>query len=105
MYLVGENHACGCLTLQLCTSCWCAAVFLLEAAAFCAAAMVCVAAAAACLAAFWANGKTEDGKLQKHDASHWNLEFAVHDFLKRPSPPLGVEVRIVRTSSLGFLTN
>lgn len=41
----------SCVTLQLCTSCWCDTVFLLEAAAFCAAAMVCVAAAAACLAA------------------------------------------------------
>lgn len=39
------------VTLQLCTRCWCATVFLLEAAAFWAAAMVCVAAAAACLAA------------------------------------------------------
>lgn len=39
------------ITLQLCTRCWCATVFLLDAAAFCAAAMVCVAAAAACLAA------------------------------------------------------
>lgn len=38
-------------TLQLCTSCWCDTVFLLEAAAFWAAAMVWVAAAAACLAA------------------------------------------------------
>lgn len=40
-------------TLQLCTSCWWAAVFLLEAAAFWDAAMAWVAAAAACLAAFW----------------------------------------------------
>lgn len=40
-------------TLQLCTSCWWEAVFLLEAAAFWAAAMVWVAAAAACLAAIW----------------------------------------------------
>lgn len=39
------------VTLQLCTSCWCETVFLLEAAAFWAAAMVCVAAAAACFAA------------------------------------------------------
>lgn len=39
------------VTLQLCTSCWCDTVFLLEAAAFWAAAMVCVAAAAACFAA------------------------------------------------------
>lgn len=38
-------------TLQLCTNCWCEAVFLLEAAAFWAAAMVWVAAAAACFAA------------------------------------------------------
>lgn len=38
-------------TLQLCTSCWWAAVFLFETAAFWEAAIVWVAAAAACLAA------------------------------------------------------
>lgn len=47
-------------TLQLCTSCWCEAVFLLEAAAFCAAAMVWVAAAAACLAAICSEDTNEN---------------------------------------------
>ena len=41
------------LTLQLCTSCCCAAGFLLEEAACCVAAMVWVAEAAACLVACW----------------------------------------------------
>lgn len=43
----------GHLTLQLWTSCWWAAVFLFEMAAFWEAAIVWVAAAAACLAATW----------------------------------------------------
>lgn len=50
-------------TLQLCTSCWCETVFLLEAAAFWAAAMVCVAAAAACLAAICSGDDTNGNHL------------------------------------------
>lgn len=71
------------LTLQLCTSCWCDTVFLLEAAAFWAAAMVCVAAAAACLAAIYtrdANGKSFRPKWEREELgweSHSSIQRCI----------------------------
>lgn len=73
------------LTLQLCTSCCCAAGFLLEDAACCAAAMVWVAEAAACLAACWQRKEwvstgQSDGVPLPHTRAHHPLNFS-------PLPP------------------